>query len=201
MTRGGEAPASDTRQPSAAKLTCRAGQRTDWQRLAHASPSDSVAPSVDPLGPSAWSHRLPVAVLALIGCGISMYLTLYQWHITSGVWDPLFGSGSSERVLTALHLPDATLGALAYAVEALLAVLGGTDRWQTRPRLVLLYGLVIAGLAASSFVLVLIQVLLLHALCSLCLLSAAVSCINAWLGHSEVLATLEEEHIWQKWWS
>ena len=55
---------------------------------------DSVA------SPSSWLHRLPVVGLALVGVGISTYLTLYQWHVTASVWDPLFGPASSEAVLT-----------------------------------------------------------------------------------------------------
>jgi uncharacterized membrane protein len=141
--------------------------------------------------PSSWSHRLPVIVLALVGCGIATYLTLYQLRVTAGVWDPLFGSASSERVLTwARPVPDALLGAIAYVVEAALTVLGGPDRWRTHPRLVLLFGVVLAGLALTSLALILIQALLIHAACSLCLLSAAISFVNAWLGYPEVLATL-----------
>ena len=83
--------------------------------------------------PSHWAHRLPVIVLALVGCAVSAYLTLYQWHVAASVWDPLFGSVSSEAVLSssvsrALPLPDATLGALAYLVEAMVTSLGGSDR-------------------------------------------------------------------------
>jgi uncharacterized membrane protein len=141
--------------------------------------------------PSAWSHRLPVIVLALIGCGVASYLALFQVHVTSSVWDPLLGSASSEKVLTwARPVPDALLGALAYLLEALLTAVGGEHRWRTNPRLVLLFGVVLAGLAATSLVLILIQLLLVQAACSLCLLSAAISFINAWLGHPEVLATL-----------
>jgi uncharacterized membrane protein len=146
-------------------------------------------------GPSAWSRRLPVVVLALLGCGVATYLTLYQWHVTAGVWDPLFGSGSSEAVLTSpvsrlLPVPDATLGAAAYLVEAVLAALGGPTRWRTAPGLVLLYGLVLVGLALTGLALVLTQVLLVRALCTLCLCSAAISWVNAWLGRDEVLAAL-----------
>jgi uncharacterized membrane protein len=139
--------------------------------------------------PSSWSHRLPVIVLALVGCGIATYLALYQLHLTTGVWDPLLGSASSEKVLTwARPVPDAAFGAVAYVVEAVVTAVGGTDRWRTNPRLVLLFGLVLAGLALTSLGLILIQILAVHALCSLCLLSAAISFVNAWLGYPEVLA-------------
>jgi uncharacterized membrane protein len=145
--------------------------------------------------PSSWAHRLPVIVLALVGCALSAYLTLYQWHVTASVWDPLFGSVSSEAVLAstvsrALPLPDATLGALAYLIEAVVTSLGGTDRWRSMPWLVMGFGLVLAGLALVSLALVLIQLLVVHALCSLCLCSAAISWLNAGLGRDEVFACL-----------
>jgi uncharacterized membrane protein len=145
--------------------------------------------------PSSWSHRLPVVVLALLGCGLATYLTLYQWHVTTSVWDPIFGARSSEAVLTSavsrlLPLPDATLGALAYLVEAIVTALGGMDRWRTTPWLVVLFGLVLVGLALTSLALVLSQIFLVHALCTLCLCSAAISFVNAWLGRDEVFATL-----------
>jgi uncharacterized membrane protein len=145
--------------------------------------------------PSSWSHRLPVIVLALVGASLATYLTLYQWHVTTGVWDPLFGARSSEAVLTSatsglLPVPDATLGALAYVVEAIVAALGGTDRWRSSPKLVIVYGLVLLGLVLTSLALVLIQIFVVRALCSLCLCSAGISFITAWLGHDEVLATV-----------
>jgi uncharacterized membrane protein len=149
----------------------------------------------DGANPSAWSHRVPVLLLALVGCGISAYLTLYQWHVTASVWDPIFGARSSEVVLTSfvsrmLPLPDATLGAIAYLVEALVTALGGSDRWRSNPRLVVGFGIVLVGLALTSLVLILIQLTLLHTLCTLCLCSAAISFVNAWLGHDEVLNAL-----------
>jgi uncharacterized membrane protein len=145
--------------------------------------------------PSSWQHRLPVLVLALVGCAVSSYLTLYQWHVTTSVWDPIFGARSSEAVLTSfvsryLPLPDATLGALAYGVEAIVTAAGGTDRSRTHPWLVILFGLVLVGLALTSIALVLIQVLVIHSMCTLCLCSAALSLINAGLGHAEVFASL-----------
>ncbi len=145
--------------------------------------------------PSAWRHRLPVLVLALVGCGISTYLTLYQWRATSAVWDPVFGSHSSERVLTsalsrALPIPDATLGAVAYLVEAAATLIGDDHRWERRPQVVLVYGLILAALALTSCALVLSQLLVVRALCALCLASAAVSILNAALGRPEVTAAL-----------
>ncbi len=145
--------------------------------------------------PSRWSHRVPVVLLALVGCALATYLTLYQWRVTASVWDPVFGARSSEAVLTSavsrlLPLPDATLGALAYLAEAVVTVLGGEDRWRTSPWLVVLFGLVLASLALTSLGLVLTQVVLVRALCTLCLCSAAISFVTAWLGRHEVFATV-----------
>ncbi len=154
----------------------------------------NVPPARD-ANPSSWAHRLPVIVLALVGCALATYLTLYQWHVTASVWDPIFGAASSEAVLTSvfsrsLPVPDATLGALAYLAEAIVAALGGSGRWRTTPWLVVLFGLVLAGLALTSLALVLTQIFLVHTLCTLCLCSAAISFVNAWLGRDEVFSTV-----------
>ncbi len=145
--------------------------------------------------PSAWPHRLPVLVLALAGAVLSTYLTLYQWHVTGTVWDPRCGAASSERVLTsavsrALPVPDATLGAVAYLVEAVLVVLGDERRSERAPWIVALYGLALVALAATGCVLILVQVLVVHALCTLCVGSAAISIVNLLLGLPEVAAAI-----------
>jgi uncharacterized membrane protein len=147
--------------------------------------------------PSSWAHRRPVVVLAVVGCALATYLTLYQWRLMGSVWDPFFGSASSEAVLSSaishyLPLPDATLGAAAYLVEAVVTAVGGSDRWRATPWVVVVFGVVLAGLALTSLALVLIQLFVVHALCTLCLCSAAISWLNAWLGHDEVFASLAD---------
>ncbi len=149
----------------------------------------------DAASPSAWSRRLPVAVLAAAGCGIATYLTLYQWHVLGSAWDPVFGARSSEDVLMSslsrsLPLPDATLGAIAYLVEAGVTCLGSAERYRAAPWAVLLFGAVVVALALTSLVLILIQALVVQRFCSLCLVSASISFLNAWLARDEVSATL-----------
>jgi uncharacterized membrane protein len=121
--------------------------------------------------------RRSITLLALIGFVLSTYLTLYQWHIAAGVWDPLFGSASSEAVLTsplsrALPIPDATLGAVAYLVEAALSL-----REDERVKVIL--DVLVILMALTGLVLVGVQLLVVHALCTLCICSAAVSWIIA----------------------
>ncbi len=162
--------------------------------------------------PSAWRRRAPVVCLALVGCAIATYLTLYQWGVTVGVWDPLFGRGS-EIVLTsglagALPIPDAALGAVAYLVEAVLGAAGGAARWRRRPWLVAAFGALVAALALTSVVLVLAQAFVFHTGCTLCLASAAISFANAWLASDEIAASVghlrrarrEGGSVWRAFW-
>lgn len=117
-------------------------------------------------------------MVALGGFAVSVYLAAFQLGALSAVWDPFFGSGS-ERVLTSavsrlLPVPDATLGALAYALDALLAaallVRPDGPVWLAAALAV------VATLGAmTGLVLVLLQPLVARALCSLCLASAGLS--------------------------
>lgn len=145
--------------------------------------------------PSDWPYRRAVAGLAVLGCCVALYLASYQLGLLPTVWDPIFGSASSQAVLTsplsrALPLPDALLGGAAYVCEACLALTAGRDRWRFHPRLVLAYGVVLAGLALTSLGLVVMQVVVLRSACSLCLTSAAISFVNARLGRREVFAAV-----------
>ncbi|RSM85269.1 vitamin K epoxide reductase [Kibdelosporangium aridum] len=142
--------------------------------------------------PSAWRRRIPIAVLALVGCATSTYLALYQYGVLTDVWDPIFGSGS-EAVLTstlstALPVPDGAIGAAAYLVEAVLELAGGRRRWADRSLLVLTLGLVAAGLGVAGLVLVIAQPLLTGTFCSLCLASAVISIAVLVLVRSEISA-------------
>lgn len=130
--------------------------------------------------PSRWGARVPVLCIAAAGLAISVYLAAYQLGHLSAPWDPLFGASSSERVLhsalsRALPVPDAALGALAYAVELVLELSGGTDRWRRHPWLPLLLGLVAAAMGLTGLGLMAMQAFVVHAWCTLCLGSAILS--------------------------
>ena len=137
--------------------------------------------------PAAWSRRLPLMALALAGLCVSVYLALFQVEVLRSVWDPFF---RSEKVLTYLGIPDAALGALAYATEVALLSIGGRERWRTRPWTVISLGVVILSGAAVSVLLILMQASLVGAWCTLCLVSAAVSLAIFALGYDEPLAGL-----------
>ncbi len=131
-------------------------------------------------GPSRWTERIPVAIAAAAGLAISISLAAYQLGAIPAPWDPLFGPASSGRVLhsalsRALPVPDAVVGACAYALEVLADLAGGSDRWRTHPWIVLAFGAIVAGLGVVAAALIAIQALVVRSFCTLCLCSAAIS--------------------------
>ncbi|HTQ06742.1 MAG TPA: vitamin K epoxide reductase family protein [Polyangiaceae bacterium] len=146
--------------------------------------------------PSRWTKRTTVLVLTLIGLVVAARLAAYQLHLASLPPDPIFGAGT-ERVLDSplshwLPVPDAVLGASAYAAEAVLVVLGRNDRFRTAPLLVFAYAAVALGMGVTAVVLVLYQAIGLRSGCTLCLGSALLSLLLAPPAFFEARATLRE---------
>jgi uncharacterized membrane protein len=138
-----------------------------------------------------------LVVLAILGVVIASYLTAFQVGLVRHVWDPLFGAGS-ERVLTSaisrlLPLPDASFGAGAYLLDALLALAIVLDLGPERRLRLALAGVATLG-ALASVVLIVLQPLVAHAFCSLCLASAAISIALAIGAVAEAGATTQEVH-------
>lgn len=147
----------------------------------------------EPGAPSDWSQRLPVVLLSLVGCGIAVYLTLYQVGIVAHVWEPFFGDGSrvilkQSAVARLLPVPDAALGALAYLLEAMAECVGDRQRSRTWPAAVFVTSTLAAALAVAAIALVACQVFWFHAFCTLCLGSAACSLLIAVLVFPEARA-------------
>ena len=143
--------------------------------------------------PSAWRERLLLAAIAAAGAIISAYLACYQLKLIDTVADPIFGSSSSHAVLfssfsKSLPVPDALLGTLNYLAEIVLDLIGGEDRWRTRPVVVLAFGALLAAGALVSVGLILMQAFVVGHFCTLCLLSAGLSILLAVLGAREVRA-------------
>src|SRR5579872_2393861 len=158
--------------------------------------TDSDVPPGWGHNPSRWSHRLPVLLLALAGCGIATYLTLYQVGVLHSVWEPFFGNGSTvilkqSAIAHLLPIPDAALGAFVYLLEALAELIGGESRWRTKPWAVVLLGLIAAGLGVAAIILVVCQRALFGHFCTLCLASAACSLLGCAFAAPEVWATLQ----------
>jgi uncharacterized membrane protein len=173
---------------------------------------DPHAPPGWSQNPSAWSQRLPIVGLALLGVGIASYLSVYQLGLIPTVWEPFFGTGSrvilTSSVSTLLPIPDAALGALGYLADAVAGLVGGRARWRTWPWVVAGFGLAVGPLGAVSILLVILQPVLLDAWCTLCLASAAVSLAMVGPAFDEVLASLQHlrrvrargASVWRAFW-
>ena len=146
--------------------------------------------------PSEWRERCPLVAGASMGLLLALYLGTYQLRLIPSIWDPFFSSASSEAVLNspiakALPIPDAFLGAFAYLLDAVSGSLGDTKRWKTSPWHVLFFGFVVGPVGVTSLFLVIAQPVLIHAWCSLCLVSAVISTLLIGPAMDEVLASLQ----------
>lgn len=152
---------------------------------------------------------MPIAALALAGFAIACYLAMYQWRVIGTVWDPFFGAGSREILRNSgfsrlLPVPDAALGAVGYLLDAVSGVIGGRQRWQRMPWIVVLFGLAVGPLGAVSIMLVILQPVAYGHFCTLCLVSAAISVAMIGPAMDEFLASAQlltrERAAGRSWW-
>jgi uncharacterized membrane protein len=118
--------------------------------------------------------KLPclAAVIALIGLGDAIYLTLK--HLTDEKV-PCGLTGGCEKVLTSSYaeiggIPIAAFGAVAYFIAfslAILAAYGNRLTWS-------LFGIQVSLMAATSLYLVYLQLFVLEAVCQYCMISGGV---------------------------
>ena len=163
-----------------------------------------------PLGwsysPSSFTQRIPIVALAFVGLFVSRYLAAYQMGHIDGLWDPFFGPGEasapngSEAVVTSFvskgfPIADAGLGAFAYALDILAGSIGDRRRWRTMPWMVFLFGLLIIPLGVVSVAFIVIQPPLIGALCTLCIIQAAVTVVLIPYSVDEVLASAQ--YLWR----
>jgi hypothetical protein len=148
--------------------------------------------------PSCWAQRVRVALVALPALIGSIYLALFQWGLLESAWDPFFGKGTENVVLSDvshqmtrfMRMPDAALGALAYLGDVLFALAGSTRRWQYRPWLVVAFGFDVIPLGIVSIVLVILQGTVIGSWCTICLMTAVVSLALIFLAYDEVWSSL-----------
>lgn len=167
-----------------------------------AGPDLDAAPEPYDYNPSAWSQRIPIAILAGVAFVLSSYMALYQWRLVDSAWDPAFGaqtqqvldSSVSERMRGWFGIPDAAFGAVAYLGDLLFGLAGSTRRWQYRPWMVVLFGIDVIPLGVVSVVLVFMQPLAVGAWCFLCLVTAVISLLLIWWAYDEVWASLKYLH-------
>ncbi len=152
--------------------------------------------------PSAWTQRLIVIALAVVGFLISRYLTAYQLEHIDSVWEPFFEgdpadpkNGTEEVITSAVSeawpVPDAGLGALTYMLEILTGIIGSTRRWRTMPWLVMLFGILIVPLGIVSITFIIIQPIVIGTYATLTLIAAAAMLIQIPYSLDELIATID----------
>lgn len=148
--------------------------------------------------PSGWTPRICTIFLALFCWFAARYLSTYQLGYISTVWDPFF-HGETVKVLTSnvakmFPVSDAGLGALGYSLEAFLGWQGNQQRWRTMPWLVILFGILVVPAGLVSILLIVLQPIVVHAWCGLCLLIAVAMLVMIVLSVSEMVACLQFLH-------
>lgn len=164
--------------------------------------AESLGPTIPPgwnRNPSDWSQRALIIILACVGFFISRYMTAYQLGHIEGVWDPFFVAPEGEKngtefIITspmseAWPVPDAGLGAMTYALEIMVGLIGSARRWRTMPWLVTLFGIMIVPLGIVSITFIIIQPILLGTWCTPCLIAAAAMLLQIPYSLDELLAT------------
>lgn len=184
------------------------GVRARAVPVGHTGPDSlDAAPAPWDFNPSAWSQRIPIFALAMVGFVIASYLALYQWRLVTWVWDPFFGaqsmqvldSNASHAMRRWFGVPDAALGAIAYLGDAIFGLAGSTRRWQYRPWMVILFGLDVIPLGIVGAILVVMQGAVVGAWCTLCLASAVISLVLIALAYDEVWSSLLFLHrVWKR---
>lgn len=143
--------------------------------------------------PSSWPQRAILVALALVGFLVSRYLAAFQLGYVDQVWDPFFGSASTQSVLNStvshtMPISDAGLGGIAYTFEFLMAFMGGVARWRTMPWMVAMFGILVIPLGLTHIALVMSMPVVVHAWCTLCILAGVVMLPMVALTVDEVVA-------------
>jgi hypothetical protein len=152
--------------------------------------------------PSAWTQRLPIILLAIVGLEVSRWLAAYQLGHIDGVWEPFFAGSAAdprngtEEIITshvseAWPVSDAAVGGYTYALEIVTGIVGSRARWRTMPWLVVLFGLMIAPLGVTSILFIVIQPIVIGTWSTLALIGAAAMLVQIPYSLDELLATLQ----------
>jgi nucleoside-diphosphate-sugar epimerase/uncharacterized membrane protein len=156
--------------------------------------------------PSSWFQRLPVIALAFLGFFLSRHMAAYQLGHIDAAWDPIFtgtrpGLSGTEDVITsdvseAFPIPDAGMGAIVYALEILLGMMGAAHRWRTMPWVVAAFGVLIVPLGIVSVLFIIIQPIIIGTWCLPCLLAAGAMLLQAAYAANEFVAT--GQFLWRR---
>ena len=121
-------------------------------------------------------HRQAIALLALIGFFIALYLWLYKIGAIGALQ---CGTGACEYVQTSrwavwLGLPVAVYGVVGYAALFLVALVGVRPAFATRRAPTVLLAVLASGGLLFSLYLTYLELFVVHAICRWCVGSAVI---------------------------
>jgi len=149
--------------------------------------------------PSDWFQRIPIIALAFVGFFLARHMAAYQLGHIDFAWEPFFagtrpGLNGTEDVITsevseAWPISDAGLGAIVYALEILIGLIGAANRWRTMPWVVAAFGVLIVPLGVVSITFIIIQPIIIGTWCTPCLIAAAAMLLQIAYASNEFVAT------------
>ena len=122
------------------------------------------------------TRRMAIAMLALIGTLIALYLTLYKVGIIGTLACSTLGNCETvqlSRWATFLGLPVAAWGVGYYVSILLVAMLGLQERWADSPVIGAVLALLTGWGVLFSGWLTYLELFVIHAICVWCVTSAA----------------------------
>jgi nucleoside-diphosphate-sugar epimerase/uncharacterized membrane protein len=172
-------------------------------------PTPGISPVAATMGPTAppgwnnnpsdWFQRIPIIALAFVGFFLSRHMAAYQLGHIDVAWEPFFagtrpGLSGTEDIITstvseAWPIPDAGLGAIVYALEILIGLIGAANRWRTMPWVVAAFAFLIVPLGVVSITFIIIQPIIIGTWCTPCLIAAAAMLLQIAYAFNEFVAT------------
>src|SRR5437016_644725 len=98
------------------------------------------------------AYRSPARRLSARSCAWRMGSVLFRTGRTQR-----HGDDRHVDLSKAWPIPDAGLGAVAYALEILMAAMGDRTRWRTMPWMVMFFGILVVPLGVVSIYFIIIQ--------------------------------------------
>ncbi len=170
-----------------------------------------------PLGwnynPGAWSQRLPLALLALLGFVLSTWFAFYSPALLSSSVPFFTFSARFHFVPAALRRlfasPEMGVSACGFILQTLGSLVGGTRRWRTHPVWVVAFGIILVLLTAFNISQTALELVFTDAWCLPPLLAAIISVLMIGPAMDEVLASLQHlkrnkyafKHKWLFFWN
>jgi uncharacterized membrane protein len=121
-------------------------------------------------------HRQAIALLALVGFFVALYLWFYKIGVIGNLQ---CGSGGCEYVQTSPYgdlfgVPVALYGVVGYALMFVVALAGLQPRFQAHPGPTRLLALLAGGAFLFTLYLVYIELFVIQAICRWCMVSAVI---------------------------